>query len=1259
MKDKDKTKAQLISELEELRQRVGEFEASEIDLKRAEKTLQQREESFRSLVERAEKALHQSEERFRSLVETTTDWFWEVDENSVYTYSSPKVHDILGYEPEEVLGKTPFDLMAPEEADRVADIFAPYAKSRKPFKLIENTNVHKDGHLVVLETSGIPVFDVKGVFRGYRGIDRDITERMQAEQATRESEMRLRTAIESLPFDFFIIDQNGRYVMQNSACKNRWGDVIGKRTEDLEVDEDNLTLWLNNNRRAFAGEVVRDEVKLKVGGGEGFFYNIIAPVTDRDQIPEILGVNIDITERKRAEEELRKAHDGLERRVEKRTAQLVEANKLLEEKIKELKRMERALHESHLLLEKTFASLDEAILVIEPHSRTILKVNPAVESVFGYSEEETLGRNTNFLHVDKVMYQKFGQELFLALDKDGVYRCEYRMRRKDGSIFFTEHNVSEIVDDSGRRVGVVSIVRDITERKRAEDELHNSLSLLSSTLESTADGILVVDRQGNIVSFNQKFVDIWGIPDSIISSKDDSQALAFVLDQLKDPEAFLAKVNDLYSRPETESYDTLEFKDGKILERYSQPQRKGEDIIGRVWSFRDVTERKQAEEGLRQSEEKYRLLVENVPSVVYRGYKDWSVDFFDDKVEVLTGHSMQEFNSRRIKWSDIVVEEDIAGARETFIEALKTDKSYMREYRIKAKSGGILWIQERARIICDDKGEIDYVSGVFFDITERKIAEEALRANEERLQRLLEASPDPIVVYDMKGRTTYINPAFEETFGWSSRELLGKNIEFVPDENWPETRAAIARMLRGERIQSFETRRLTKDGRILDIQLSSSVFHDQDKNPVGNIVILRDVSKRKRSEQALRESEHYFRSLLFNMHEGILVIDRGYRITDANNTLLVTTGLEYDEVIGRRCYAISHGYNEPCDRKGEDCLLREVFETGKPENFRHQHLRQDGPKAWVDILLSPLKDENGNVTHVIEAIRDVSDLVEMEEVLRESEENFRALVENANDGILIAAGKEGVNVYANKRAAEITGYSVTELLKIGLHELVAPDEVKKVADRYKRRLAGKNVPSQYETKLVRKSKEIFPAELSSARSAWKGEAASIILIRDITDRKRAEEAVRRSEAELVEKSRHLEEVNAALKVLLKQRENDKADLEERLLANVKELVMPYVEKLKNSRLHADEMTLVGILESNMKEIVSPFVTKLSSRFLSLTPTEIQVASLIKDGKTSKEIGALLNASENTVRTHRFHIRSKLGIKNKKVNFRSYLQSLQD
>ena len=167
MKHAGKTKAQLITELEELRQRVGK--ESETELKQAEKALQQ------------------GEERFRSLVETTTDWFWEVDENAVYTYSSPKIRDILGYEPEEVLGKTPFALMPSEEAARVAHIFAPYAKSRKPFKLLENINVHKDGHLVVLETSGIPICDDNGVFRGYRGIDRDITERKRAEEELRKA----------------------------------------------------------------------------------------------------------------------------------------------------------------------------------------------------------------------------------------------------------------------------------------------------------------------------------------------------------------------------------------------------------------------------------------------------------------------------------------------------------------------------------------------------------------------------------------------------------------------------------------------------------------------------------------------------------------------------------------------------------------------------------------------------------------------------------------------------------------------------------------------------------------------------------------------------------------------------------------------------------------------------------------------------------------------------------------------------------------
>jgi hypothetical protein len=144
--------------------------------------MENREKTKEQLIE---ESLRESRERFRGLVETTSDWIWEVDENAVYTYVSPKIRDILGYAPEEVLGKTPFDFMTPDEAKRIVDIFSSIATSQKPFKELENTNIHKDGRLVVLETSGVPIINKDGKFCGYRGIDRDITDRKEAENKLR------------------------------------------------------------------------------------------------------------------------------------------------------------------------------------------------------------------------------------------------------------------------------------------------------------------------------------------------------------------------------------------------------------------------------------------------------------------------------------------------------------------------------------------------------------------------------------------------------------------------------------------------------------------------------------------------------------------------------------------------------------------------------------------------------------------------------------------------------------------------------------------------------------------------------------------------------------------------------------------------------------------------------------------------------------------------------------------------------------------
>ncbi|MDM8550986.1 response regulator [Desulfobacterales bacterium HSG2] len=166
------------------------------------------------------------------------------------------------------------------------------------------------------------------------------------------------------------------------------------------------------------------------------------------------------------------------------------------------------------------------------------------------------------------------------------------------------------------------------------------------------------------------------------------------------------------------------------------------------------------------------------------------------------------------------------------------------------------------------------------------------------------------------------------------------------------------------------------------------------------------------------------------------------------------------------------------------------------------------------------------------------------------------------------------------------------------------------------------------------------------------------LKQEVGEHKRTEEALLEREWELEIKTKNLEETNAALKILLRKREEDKAELEEKVLANVKELVMPYLEKLKRSGLNARQKNFMGIMESNLDDIVSPFVHGLSDRYLMLTPSEIRVANLVKQGKNTKEIAELVSLSPRTIESYRDSIREKLGIKNKKINLRTYLFSFK-
>jgi len=234
----------------------------------------------------------------------------------------------------------------------------------------------------------------------------------------------------------------------------------------------------------------------------------------------------------------------------------------------------------------------------------------------------------------------------------------FRIRRKDGKICWIEHVCQPIIDDKGLFLGVRASNRDITIRKETTENLKGTLSLLHATLESTTDGILVVDKEGKISSFNKKFLKMWHIPESIMISRYDDQALTFVLDQLQNPEKFLAKVRELYNQPDAESYDILSFKDGRIFERYSQPQKIGNSIVGRVWSFRNITERKRAQDKLQESEEKYRqLFVAETDAIIVFDAKTQQIVDVNNAALHIYGHSQKEFLN--LKRRDISVDPSI------------------------------------------------------------------------------------------------------------------------------------------------------------------------------------------------------------------------------------------------------------------------------------------------------------------------------------------------------------------------------------------------------------------------------------------------------------------------------------------------------------------------------------------------------------------------------------------------------------------------
>jgi len=370
----------------------------------------------------------------------------------------------------------------------------------------------------------------------------------------------------------------------------------------------------------------------------------------------------------------------------------------------------------------------EGIWRVDPTGITI-EVNRRMGEMLGYEPREMVGRH--FLEFTSGAWARIAESAFQRAQRGEAMQFEFLFHSRGGLDVWTLVTTHPIHDASGHLIEAFAILRDITERHRVEAERRHALSLLEATLDSTTDGVLVVDRSGKIVRFNERFVQLWRIPPDVIQSQDDDRAIATVLAQLEDPDAFLARVRQLYAHPDAESHDVLRFLDGRVFERLSRPQRLQGEVIGRVWTFRDVTDRERALAEQRLAAAREATIARNLDAALFTftlapDLRIASYEYFSLGAEGLFGVPLDLLFGEPGFWEERLHPEDRENVVLPALRGLFRLESATIQFRYQSSKGIYRWHRSRFVPRRESDGRL-HVDAIETDVTERVALEEQLR----------------------------------------------------------------------------------------------------------------------------------------------------------------------------------------------------------------------------------------------------------------------------------------------------------------------------------------------------------------------------------------------------------------------------------------------------------------------------------------------------------------------------------------------------
>lgn len=894
------------------------------------------------------------------------------------------------------------------------------------------------------------------VRRGFRELDR--------------TNALLRAVTDGTTDAVFIKDREGRYLLFNRAAAGFVGkpvsEVLGRDDTALFAPESASLIMERDRQVMAAGQAETHEELLTAAGETRVYLATKAPyLDDSGNVVGLIGISRDITDRKRAESAIRE--------------QEIFARSVLDS----------------ISAHTAVLDADGVIIAVNESWRLFAENNPT-----SAGPAPRTGVGTSYLNVcdesaaggcAEGESAATGIRRVLAGITDR-FTLEYPCHSADEQRWFLM-SVTRL--DSGRS-GVVVAHANITERKRDELQLRVQHALLSSQAEASPDGILVVDPENRVRSYNRRFLEIWGIPEELVAAGDDTAVLALARSRVADPEGFAARVAKLYATPDMRSHDEVELADGRMLDRYSGPVRGSDgERFGRVWFFRDITERRQAEE----AHARLAAIVESSDDAICSMSLDGVILTWNAGAERMFNYTAVEVVGRP---ATILFPPDRLSEEEVILTRLRRGERVEHFDTVRStKDGRRIDVSLTISPIRGTAGHVVGAAAIARDVTTKKRAE----ADQALLVAVVRSAGEAIVSADTDGVIRSWNPAAERLFGYSSDEAIGQsNFDLiVPFDRLAESQARVNQALRGERLSPLETVRLRKGGEAVHVSVSVSAIH-RGGRAVGLSAIYQDITERKRAE----EDRNRFVALADSSQEFIGMYDLDFKPFYINAAGLRLMGFEN---LDAACRVNVPDLFFPEDREfitGEFLPRVQRIGTANVEiRFRHF---QSGEAIWMNYNVFTIRDPAGGVIGLATVSRNIHARKIAEQALRERERLLGIVTGSARVGLVVVSHQYKY-LFANEAYAEIFGLDTADLVGYRVPDILAAGWTQ-IRPRLDQALAGERVeyelslPAASGTGLSRTFRVMYEPRV------WDTEKPTVVVVvMEITEQKRAEETVRESE----------------------------------------------------------------------------------------------------------------------------------------------------